>query len=70
MVETQVERDEAALAALREHENACAKRYEGYGERFAKLETAVAGNSKLLWAVLGVTIAVAAKEFLEPLFSG
>ena len=70
MDQAQAERDEAAPAALREHENACAKRYEGYAARFAALETAVANNSKLLWAVLGVVVAVAAKEFIAPLFSG
>ena len=66
----QPERDEAALAALREHEMACAKRYEGYGERFTKLESAVSQNTKVLWLILSITIAVAAKEFLEPLFGG
>ena len=64
------ERDEQALAALREHERECSKRYVGYEGRLASLETAVAGNSKLLWAVLGVVVAVAAKEFLSPLFGG
>ena len=66
----EVERDEAALAALREHEKECAKRYIAYEGRLSKLETAVANNSKLLWAVLGVVVAVAAKEFLSPLFGG
>lgn len=70
MVETQVERDEAALAALREHEQACAKRYEGYGERFTRLEVSVAQNTKLLWAVFGVVVAVAVKEIVAPLFTG
>ena len=68
MVEAQVERGEKALEALREHEVACAKRYEAYGERFTRLEVAVASNSKLLWwfgtAIIGGVLLINIKEWL------
>ena len=67
------ERDEKAMAALWEHERECAKRYEGFVQRFTKIEerlTAltekVSGNNRLLWfmgtAILGSIIATNVRE--------
>ena len=64
------ERDEAALAALREHEKACAERALIYEKRLTALEVSVANNTKLLWAIFGVVVAVAIKDIVTPLFSG
>ncbi len=43
------------LERLHAHELECARRYEAFGERFARLETAMSRNTKLLWTiVLGI----------------
>ena len=64
------ERDEQALAALREHEKACADRYLGFEKRLTAVEVGTANNTKLLWGILAIVLSVAAKEFLSPLFGG
>ena len=38
-------------AKLNAHELECERRYGQFGERFAKLETLVSNNQKLVWAV-------------------
>ena len=69
------ERDEKAMNALREHEHECAKRYEGFIERFGKIEgqiklltNQVAGNSKLLWwfgtGIVGLILLTNLREIL------
>lgn len=70
----EAERDERALAALREHEDQCAARYERYAERFTSLEGAVkaltdkvSGNTKTLWwfgtAIFSGVVLVNIKEW-------
>ena len=69
------ERDEKAMNALWEHERECAKRYEGFVSRFAKIEERLAGladkvaaNSRLLWwfgtSIVGLIVATNIREIL------